>query len=224
MKPKILVAILDDHHSIVDGYKYRLDQYKDIAVVGIFNYGDDLLPFLSKNRVDVLILDISVPTNPRNSNPYPILFTIPRLLRRYPDMRILVISMHNQSSIILAVLDADVSGYIFKDDRATLSKLGEVIRAVSEGNLYFSRQVLSKTSNISTPESFLTSRQLEVLSLCASSPGATADVLAEMLGVAPSTFRNLLSGIYKSLNVSNRTEAILNGRQLGLITPDDPGI
>jgi len=202
MKRKILVAVLDDHLSIVDGYKFRLNQKGDISVVGTFNYGDDLPPFLSKNKVDVLILDISVPTSSRNSNPYPILFTIPRLLRQYPEMRILVISMHNQLSIIKAVLGAGVSGYIFKDDRATLSKLGEVIRTIAEGNYYFSRQVTAKTSNTLHPESILTSRQLEVLSLCASFPGATAP----------------------DLKVSNRTEAILKGRQLGLITPDVPGI
>jgi len=224
MNTKIKIAILEDHLSIIDGYRYRLGRTEDITIVGTINFGEELLPFLSKHSVDVLILDISVPTSLENRNPYPVLYTIPKIFEINPDLKILVITMHNQVSIIKAVLESGVSGYVFKDDRTTLSKLKEVIRLVANGGIYLSQQVYDKTSKFYSVDSMLSSRQLEALSLCASYPGSTATILAEKLGVAPSTMRNLLSRMYKSLNVSNRSEALIKARNLGLITPDEPGV
>ena len=221
---KIKVAILEDHLSIIDGYRYRLSQASDIYIVGTLNFGEELIPFLAQHDVDVLILDISVPTSQDNSNPYPILYTIPKLLKDYPQLKILIITMHNQLSIMRAILETGISGYVFKDDRVTLSKLKEVIRLVVKGEFYLSEQVFEKTSKFYSLDGILSSRQLQALSLCASYPGDTATALAEKLGVAPSTMRNLLSRIYKSLNVSNRSEALIKARDLGLITPDEPGV
>jgi DNA-binding CsgD family transcriptional regulator len=68
----------------------------------------------------------------------------------------------------------------------------------------------------------LTPRQREVLSLLASRPYLTTAGMAEVLEVAPSTIRNLLSDAYERLEVPNRAAAIVKARQLGLITPDKP--
>jgi len=73
-------------------------------------------------------------------------------------------------------------------------------------------------------ESTPTVRQLEVLSLCASYPDATSAELANRLGIANSTFRNLLSEAYLRLDVRNRTSAIAKARQLGLISPETPTV
>ena len=64
-------------------------------------------------------------------------------------------------------------------------------------------------------------RQLEALSLCAAYPEATTAELADRLGVAHSTLRNLLSGAYLRLNVRSRTAAVAKAQRLGLITPPE---
>ena len=104
MKNKISVTILDDHQSIVDGYLFRLSKFPQIEIVDTLGYGQDLEGALKKQVPDVLILDVNVSVSAENSNNYPIFHVIPDLLQRYPDLAILVISMHNDRSIIRAVM------------------------------------------------------------------------------------------------------------------------
>lgn len=221
---KIRVAILDDHQSIIDGYLYRLSQTPEIEVVATATFGEELEPMLVDNPTDVLLLDVHVPTGPGNSTPYPILYLIPKLLQTHPDLTVLVISMYNQPTLIKAVMEAGASGYLLKDDQTSIRELGAVIRTIANGGIHFSQQahqqLLKRMPKGSTP----TSRQLEVLSVCAAHPEATTAELAVKLGVANSTLRNLLSGAYVRLEVRSKAAAIAKARQLGLITPPVPAV
>ncbi len=224
MNEKIRLAIFEDHQSIIDGYLYRLSFLPDIEVVGTIAFGEQLIPFLSNHRIDVLILDISVQTSIENSNPFPILHTIPKILDQYPGLSILVISMYIQPGIIKSVLDIGVCGYIVKDDRKSIANLADVIQKIHQGQKYLSPQVQKILRYKTCIGIELSDRQLEILSLCASQPGAPLNKLAKDLGIAQSTMRNILSTIYQSLDVTNRTAAIIKARRMGIITPDEPGV
>ena len=106
MSEKIRVTILDDHQNIIDGYMYRLSAVSQIEVVATISYGEELESTIAKHPTDVLLLDVNVPTSPENPNPYPILHAIPKLLQIYPELNILVISMHAERGLIRAVMDA----------------------------------------------------------------------------------------------------------------------
>lgn len=222
MSKKIRVAILDDHRSIVDGYLYRLNGLSEIEVVATIAFGEELEPTLAKYPTDVLLLDVSVPTGPANPNPYPILYIIPKLLQLHPGLNILVISMHAERGMITGVMEAGASGYILKDDQATIKDLGNVVLSVASGGIYFSNKAhqLYAMPRTSEKDELLTDRQLEVLSLSAAYPDDTTAELAGKLSIAHSTVRNLLSGAYVRLGVHTRSAAIAKARQLGLITPD----
>lgn len=222
MDKKIRVTILDDHQSIVDGYLYRLGDNPQIEVVATISYGDELETTLATTPADVLILDVGVPTGPANFNPYPILFVIPKLLQLYPELNVLVISMHAEMGLIKGVMEAGASGYILKDDRATVQELGNVVLSVAGGGVYFSQKAhqLYARSQSGENHELLSNRQLEALSLCAAYPNETTAQLAQRISVANSTIRNLLSGAYVKLDVHTRSAAIAKARQLGLITPD----
>lgn len=222
MKEKIRVAILDDHQSIIDGYIYRLDSASDIEVVATATYGEELEPLLADHEVDVLLLDVVVPTSSANANPYPILYLIPRLLETHADLVILFMSMHAQRSLIRAVIEAGASGYILKDDQASIRTLAAIIRSVAGGGIHFSQKAHAQLLRNSSEKDALTPRQHEVLSLAAAYPDLTSADLADTLGIAHSTVRNLLSGAYMRLGVRSRSAAIVRARQLGLITPTDP--
>jgi len=212
----IRVAVLDDHQGIIDGYRFRMLQEEDMDVVAGIRYGDELDSLMAEQRVDVLLLDVHAPTSPDNLNPYPILFTLPRLLGRFPELKILVISVENRPGLIRAVLEAGASGYILKDDHTALMDLGNIIRSVRKGGVYLSRLAYSNHLNASgLPH--LAPRQKEALSLCAAYPNLSTTELAQKLGVAHSTFRNLLSKAYVQLRVNNRSGAILEAARLGLI-------
>ena len=219
---KIRVAILDDHQSIIDGYLYRLNQAPDVEVVAMATFAEDFEALLASHAVDVSILDIFVPTSPDNPSPYPILHAIPKWLQRYPHLAVLVISMYNRRTLIKSVVEAGASGYILKDDKPLIQELGSIVRSIASGGIHFSQQAHQHLIKHMPNEPRPSSRQLEALSLCATYPDATTAELAGKLGVAHSTFRNLLSGAYLRLNVRSRTAAVAKARQLGLITPRQP--
>ena len=225
MNKPLRVTILDDHQSVLDGYMYRLSNAPQIEVAATIMYGEELESTLKTYPTDILLLDVNVPTAADNPNPYPILHSIPALLQQHPNLYILVISMYADRGLIRSVMEAGASGYILKDDPVAIRDLGNVIRSVAGGGIYFSQkahqlyaQYLSKHEDGGS----LTARQREVLSLCAAYPDSTTADLAQKLSISNSTVRNLLSGAYIKLHVHNRTAAISAARQLGVISPDPP--
>jgi DNA-binding NarL/FixJ family response regulator len=219
MPSQIRVAILDDHQSIVDGYTYRLNAAPEIQVVCSAFYGEHLEPMLADHVADVLLLDIHVPTSPENNNPFPVLHIIPRLLQKYPDLNVLVISMLNQRTLIEALVEAGVNGYIFKGDQTSIRQLAKIVSMVANGGVYFSQdaKMVIRRKTYHRKGLTLTARQLEVLSLCAAYPDSSTEELAGRLGIASSTLRNLLSRAYLRLEVRTRAAAIAELLRLGLI-------
>lgn len=222
--PKVRVAILEDHQSTIDGYLYRLGRMPQIEVVGAAYSGTEMEALLDHCPVDVLFLDIQVPTGPDNLNPYPILHVIPKLLQSYPELAVLVISMLTERTLIQAVMDAGASGYILKDDRAAIEQLGAIVLSITGGGIYLSQQanLQLQQSHAKKTGVVLTARQLEAMSLCAAHPDWSRSQLAQNMGVSISTARNLLSNAYLRLGVPNLTAAIAKARQLGLVTPLPP--
>ena len=221
MSKIIRLAILDDHQAVIDGYLFRLASSPDIQVTGQLYYGEEVLPFLKGQPADVLILDISVPTSPTNPNPYPILHLIPQLVEKYPDLSILVISMHGQPSLVRLLLEAGANGFILKDYLEASLDLAAIIHLVNQGGVFFSRKISDLVrSQPGKEEYLLTPRQLEVLSFCAAYPEISTSQLASQLNISASTVRNLLSGAYMRLDVPNRAAAIARARQLQLISPE----
>ncbi len=222
MSNKIRVTILDDHQTILDGYVFRLTN-PNIEVVATISYADELEPTLRDHPTEVLLLDLGVPTSRQNSNPYPILHTIPQLLQSYPELKVLVISMFDERGLIRAVMEAGASGYIVKNDQATIRNLASVIASVADGGIYFSQRAGELYQKIQN-DNRLSPRQLEVLSLCISEPDITTAELAHRMGLSNSTVRNFLSGAYTRLEVRTRAAAIAKARQLGWITPESPTV
>jgi two-component system capsular synthesis response regulator RcsB len=221
MSAKIRVAILEDHQSIIDGYNYRLSE-SECEIVGAALYGEDIEKVLAAKKPTVLILGANVRNSRENRNPFPILPFTKIALQKYPNLKILVISMLTAGALIEALVDIGVSGYIFKDDDSSIRQLSNIIKSVAEGGIYFSpgarEKVKPKHSALK-----LTSRQLEALSVSAAYPDLSTYVLAQKLSISPSTFRNLLSGAYQRLGVSTRTAAIVRANHLGLL-PNGTGV
>lgn len=225
MPEKTRVMILDDHQSIIDGYCYRLGLTPEIEVMGTLLYGEALEPALKQHPADVLLLDVHVPTSKDNSSSYPILHLIPRLLQIYRRLNILVISMTVDRGLIRAVMDAGASGYLLKDDQESIQDLGNIVLRIAEGGIHFSpqAQTLFERSQTMRDGAALTLKQVAALSLCLAYPDASSSELADKMGVANSTVRNLLSGAYLKLGVRTRMAAVTKARQMGLITPEPPG-
>ncbi len=218
----IRVVILDDHLSTVEGYIFRLGQSPDIQIIATFLYSEELESFLEKETADILLLDLQVPISRSNGNNYPILTSLPKLLKAHPDLAVLVITMHSQRNLIQVIMEAGASGYILKDDQESLRKLATIVRAIANGRgIYLSPKAgqLVKKSPVTEFEQPLSPRQLEALSLCAAYPDAGASDLATRMHITSSTLRNLLFGAYIKLGVHSRAAAVARADQLGLLVP-----
>lgn len=224
MTDKIRMLILDDHQSIVDGYLFRLGNIPQIEVAATLSFGEEIEPALANSPIDVLLLDVGVPISAKDPNPYPILHIIPKFLQRYPNLAIMVISMHDERGLIRAVMESGASGYILKDDGKAIQELSNIIQSIAKGGVYLSEKARKAVIHDREPSSddLLTERQVEVLSLCVAYPDATTAELAQKMQVTNSTTRNLLSGAYLRLGVHTRAAAIAKVRQLGLIVPESP--
>jgi two-component system, NarL family, response regulator NreC len=219
MNTKIKVAILEDHQSIIDGYLYRLGESDEIEIVGTAGFGEDLEPMLQSQPVDVLLMDINVPANQGNTNPFPVLHTTRRILKKFPDLSILVISILTQQTLIQALVELGISGYIFKHDTDSIRHLATIVNMIGSKGIYFSQEAYDKLrlEKTSRARATLTTRQFEALSLCAAYPDCSTAEIAKKMKVADSTLRNLLSSSYVRLNVRTRAAALARLHQLGLV-------
>jgi DNA-binding NarL/FixJ family response regulator len=162
-----------------------------------------------------------VPTSKDNLNPYPMNQVMKKVIQQYPSMYILVISMYSERTLIESIMEAGATGYLLKSDTTSMSELGSIILSIASGDVYFNKVIREQLLRRSKRHGdvSLTPRQLEAMSVCVAYSNLSNLQLAEKLGVAHSTFRNLLSGSYIRLGVSNRSAAIAKVREMGLIAP-----
>jgi DNA-binding NarL/FixJ family response regulator len=217
MPKTINVAILEDHQSTIDGYQLRLSEHPGTQVVASCLFSEGLEDMLENNPIDVLILDINVPISKINRNSQPIHQLIADLENKFPELTILVISMHAQRTMIKTILKAGTSGYILKDDYDSIRNLGKIIETLADGGTYMSDRVRDIFFNGHPDDLNLTQRELEVLSMCAAYPDDSTADLAERMEIAHSTVRNFLHKIYIKLQVHGRAAAILKAQKIGLL-------
>jgi len=223
MPDEIRVGVLDDHQGILDGMRFRLEKSSRLKLVASASYAQDLEAMLEEHQLDLLFLDISVPIAPDNPSPYPILHDLPKLMRKHPDLAILVVSMHKEPALVKAIMETGASGYIVKDDAQAIQTITEIAISVADGGgVYLSKsaaQYLVKRRP-SDDGPTLTPRQKEMLSLCASHPELKSAEIADKMNIAPSTLRNTFSDIYERLGVRSRPAAVKEAQRLGLIPPN----
>jgi DNA-binding NarL/FixJ family response regulator len=126
------VLIVDDHQIMIDGLLALLSPDKTISVTGIAKNGRQALTILEGERADIVLTDISMPEMDG--------ITLTReIKKKYPDMKIIALSMHGDSSHISDMLDAGVSGYIYKN--VSNDELIKALKKVYEGGVYYSDEI-----------------------------------------------------------------------------------
>ncbi len=136
---KIRLLITDDHELVRAGLVQFLGSSPGIEVVAEASSGDELLATLRATKVDLLLLDMSMPGMSGED-------LIARIKSRYPDMRILVLSMHNETEVVLRAMKAGASGYICKDCSPKI--LLEAIRKVVETGKYLEPEMAERLAYV----------------------------------------------------------------------------
>ena len=207
------IIIADDHKMFRDGIIAILEQENDIQFAGEAGDAQEIFELLQHTLPDILLLDISL----GKSNGIDITKT---LKVKYPELKVVIISMHSESSYVMKALELGASGYILKD--AGKVEMLSAIRAVATGGTYFGRQVsqilLAHLSKNSIPVAkkenvLLTKREVEVLKLIASE--FSNQEVAEKLFISSRTVdthrRNLLEKLKLKNTAGLVRYAIQNG-------------
>lgn len=207
----VRVLLADDHPVVRGGLVALIDTLPGIEVVGQAGDGQQALRETALLRPDVVIMDLRMPVLDGVE-------ATRRIVRDYPGVAVLVLTMFDQDALIADALSAGAHGYLLKG--AEQDEIERAIRAVASGEAIFSRAVAAQVLRRISPEPVrrpllgLTPRELEVTELLAA--GLSNAAIAERLSLAPKTIGNNISAIFVKLGVATRAEAIVLARNAGL--------
>ena len=215
MADKARVLIADDHTIVRSGVRLLLQAEPDIEVVGEALNGDEAVALAASLRPDVVLMDIAMPGMGG-------LEATRQIKARFPEMHVLVLTMHRSDEYFFEMLKAGASGYVLKG--AETNELIGAIRAVARGEVFLyptmAKQLLQDYLNrlkegagLSQPT--LTPREREILRLLAE--GYSNKEIAERLIVSPSTIHSHRTNLMRKLNLSSRHDLIRYARERGLI-------
>lgn len=206
----IKIAITDDHPLLSEGLKNILSKEELLEVVGCYPDAATMHKALADGPIDVLLLDINLPD--ANS-----IELIKPLRLKYPEMRIIVISVHNEYAVINSVLQEGAQGYIQKN--ASVEEIVAGVDQVIKGNKFLCSQTKniverkSKDELKSVPK--LTRREKEVLT--EASLGLTTGQIAEKLFISPHTVESHRKNLIEKFDSKNLSSAIKLALEYGLI-------
>jgi DNA-binding NarL/FixJ family response regulator len=215
LKTRVLLA--DDHAVVRSGLRAVLDEEADIEVVAEAADGSEAVEKALASNVDLAILDVSMP---RLTG----LQATSELHRRRPELRVLILSVHDGEQYFFEALRAGASGYVLKT--AANRDLVEACRASMRGEAFLYpgavtaliRDYLERArSGDAAPEDPLTPRELEVVKLIAE--GYTSDEIAEELVISRKTVDHHRGHILEKLGMRNVAELTRYAIRRGLVEP-----
>lgn len=199
----IKVMIADDHVLIREGIKQLLEFDGSIKVIEEAADGVDCLEKLKNVIPDILLLDINMP----NKNGIEVLEEIKN---NKMDVKVLILTVHNEVEYLVKAVDIGVDGYILKDSES--SELKKAINHIIDGENYIQPSLIpalnSRLVNRDVDKEkidSLTKRELEVLIQVAS--GSFNKEIATSLNISERTVKNHISNIFKKIDVNDRTQA-----------------
>jgi DNA-binding NarL/FixJ family response regulator len=215
LKTRILLA--DDHTIVRQGLRFILDAEPDLEVVAEVANGNEAVARALKDDIDLAILDIAMPTMTG-------LQAARELTARRPDLKMLILSMHDDEGYLFEALKAGTSGYVLKSvaDR----DLVEACRAAMRGEpfLYAGAEralvrdyVVRAAAGETPPEDPLTPREQQIVKLIAESH--TNKQIAEVLTISEKTVETHRANILEKLGMRDRVELTRYAIRRGFVEP-----
>ncbi|MCL7926846.1 MAG: response regulator transcription factor [marine benthic group bacterium] len=195
----IRVLIADDHALVREGIRRVLDEDPGFDVVAEASDGRQALDRIAETDPDVAILDISMPERSG--------LEVARQLREErPALKVLILSMHDETEYVVRAVHAGAAGYLLKDD-AGPALLRQAVQAVHAGDSYFSPAVAARltdalrggSSGSADPLERLTGRELEVLRLVAA--GRSNKQIAAELGISRRTVESHRESMMRKIEI-----------------------
>lgn len=214
MRRTIRVLIADDHTIVRSGVRMLLEAEEDFTVVGEALDGAQAIILTGKLRPDVVLMDIGMPDVDG-------LEATRRIKVQWPDVNVLVLTMHRSEAYFFEMLKNGASGYILKG--AETSDLIHAVRVVAQGGVFLYptmarklvKDYLNVVGGVAAVDPQLSPRENEILRLLVE--GYSNKEIAEKLIISPSTVHTHRTNLMQKLGLSSRHELIRYARQRGLL-------
>ena len=207
---KILLA--DDHQILREGIRRGLEGAGE-SVVGEASDGEEAIELARSTNPDIVLMDLSMPVLDGVE-------ATRRIATELPDVRVLVLTMHDDPGRTRAAIAAGASGYLTKG--TSFAEVLQTIRLVASGETFLSPalavSMLRAAEDAAATEDLLSERQVEILQKVAN--GCGTKQVARDLGITQKTVHNHLNAIYRKLDTQSLTHAVLSAVRLGIIHLD----
>jgi DNA-binding NarL/FixJ family response regulator len=208
----IRVLVVDDHAMIRQGLERLLNGFDDIEVVGVGSSGQEAVEVAAAVTPDVVLMDLEMPGS------FDGVEATRRVKEAAPEVKVVILTSFSDRDRILKAFDAGAIGYVLKDGPA--EELERAVRAAARGDFPVdprAARVLFARGRETDPLSVLSDREQEVLGLVGI--GLPNKEIGRRLGITERTVKGHLTGIYRAIDVDDRTQAALWAQRMGLAAP-----
>lgn len=218
----VTIAIADDHQLVRKGIRMLLENIKEFKVVSESSHGQELLDQIEQlpKLPDLVLVDVTMPVLDGYE-------TVGALRTKYPDLKIIALSVNDQLSTIRDMIRQGANAYLFKDSSPDVFR--KVLIEVHAKGFYYDKQVID---SLLLPESSreamngnqrqkllqdLTNREREFVQYCCSE--LTYKEIADKMGVSQRTVDGYRENTFDKLNVKSRTGIVLFAFHAGIVSP-----
>jgi two-component system response regulator NreC len=210
----INILVVDDHAVVRAGLKALIQSDLSLNIIGEASGGLEALSIVEKTKPDVIVLDLSMPDMDG-------IMVTKELHENHPQIRILILTVHEDEAMLREVMQSGASGYILK--HAAEKELIEAIKKIHAGEMFVDQKMLpsligQKFGSSSGPEDLiepLTPREVDVLKLIVN--GYTSRQIGEELHISVRTVEGHRANIYGKLNLHSRVELVRFAKQHDMV-------
>ncbi|WP_100374062.1 response regulator [Bacillus sp. FJAT-45037] len=225
---QIRIVLIDDHQLFREGVKRILALEPGFEIVADGEDGSEAMGLVEEHNPDVILMDINMPkVNGVEATK--------ELIAKYPNVRVLILSIHDDETYVTHVLKTGASGYLLKEMDA--NSLIEAVKVVASGGSYIHPKVthnlIKEYRRLATeddkhedsigfrevefrkPLHILTRRECEVLQLM--TDGQSNRTIGESLFISEKTVKNHVSNILQKMSVNDRTQAVVEAIKKGYV-------
>lgn len=210
----IRILLADDHGILRAGLRNLLNAEPDLEVIGEAADGFQVMEMAEQTNPDIILMDISMPNMGG-------IEALQQLFGKLPASRVLMLTVHEDESLLKKVIRAGASGYVVK--RAAESELINAIKTVMQGDIYIhptmTRALLKDLVTVPdlkpANENTLTHREVEILRLVAR--GYTNNQIAQKLSISARTVEGHRANLMGKLDLHSRVELVEYAENHGLL-------
>ena len=208
--------LVDDHDMVRTGLKRLLEDFSDIEVIAEASSGEQAIQAVQTNKPDIALMDLSMPGIGG-------LEATRKLLRSNKDLKIIIVTMHNEEIFPQRLLNIGAMGYVTKE--ANIHEIVKAIREVMHNKRYISPEIAQQMALAGTldheksPFESLSERELQVMLMLMD--GCKVNNISEKLCLSPKTVSTYRYRLYDKLNVSNDIELAKLALRYGILDEFD---